>query len=134
MAWTLGSATHGWIGDGEGAVARARRAFQVSPFGPFVFFTKHMLAQGLYVSGDYKEAVAFGQQAAARNGLLTSNLRTLAASLVATGDVEAAHDVARRVMEIEPGFRLSAFAARTPFCRDVLRLYIPRLRAAGLPE
>ena len=39
MAWTLSSATSGWIGEGERAVQHAIRALQLSQLDPFTFFT-----------------------------------------------------------------------------------------------
>ncbi len=134
LAWAYSSATRGWLGDGPRAVEHARRALRLSPRDPFAFFMEHMLSQAYYVSGDYREAVAWGRRAAARNGMLTSNLRTLAASLAALGDAEGAREVARRLLAVEPGFRLGSFAARTPMRREVLEQLIPRLRAAGLPD
>jgi tetratricopeptide (TPR) repeat protein len=134
MAWTLSSTTAGWMGDGERAVAHASRAMQLSPLDPFAFFTEHMLAQGHYVKGDFEQAIAWGRRAASHNSMLTSNLRTLAAALVAHGDIDAAHDVARRVLVLDPDFRLKTFAARSAMSQRVLEIHIPRLRAAGLPD
>jgi class 3 adenylate cyclase/TolB-like protein/Tfp pilus assembly protein PilF len=134
MAWTLSSTTAGWIGDGERAVAHATRAMQLSPFDPFAFFAEHMLSQGHYVRGDFEQAIAWGRRAASHNGMLTSNLRTLAAALVAHGDIDAARDIARRILVLDPDFRLKTFAARSAMSRSVLEIYLPRLRAAGLPE
>lgn len=134
MAWTLSSTTAGWIGDGSRAVEHATRAMQLSPLDPFGFFTEHMLGQGHYINGDFEQAVAWGRRAAARNGMLTSNLRTLAAALVAYGDVEGARDIAQRILATDPQFSLTRFAARSPFARKILEVHIPRLRAAGLPD
>lgn len=134
IAWAYSSATRGWLGDGPRAVEHAWRALQLSPLDSFTFFTEHMLSQGYYVSGEYREAVAWGRRAAMRNGMLTSNLRTLAASLAALGDFEGAREIARRILAVEPAFKLGSFAARTPMGREVLEQLIPRLRAAGLPD
>jgi adenylate cyclase len=134
MAWALSSTTAGWVGDGERAVEHATRAMQLSPLDPFAFFSEHMLSQGHYISGNYEQAVAWGRRAAAHNGMLLSNLRTLAASLVALGDVDAARQVAQRVLATDPKFRLENFAKRSAMSAKVLETHIPRLRAAGLPD
>ena len=134
MAWTLGSATCGYLDDGARAVERAERALQLAPFSPFAFFGEHMLSQAHYVSGNFDAAAAWGRRAAARNPNLTSNLRTLAAALAAKGELDEARWIAKRVLAIEPEFRLSRFAARTPFIPAVLERHLPRLRAAGLPD
>lgn len=134
MAWALSSATHGWTGDGRLAVEHASQALRLSPQDPFAFFAEHMLSQGHYVAGDYPEAVRWGRRAAARNPRLTSNLRTLAAALVASGDRDGAREVAGRVLRVEPSFSLRRFVARTPFCEELRDLHASRLRAAGLPD
>jgi TolB-like protein len=134
MAWVLSSATHGWTGDGVMAVEHAERALRISPFDPFAFFIEHMISQGHYVAGAHEAAVEWGRRAVARNARLTSNLRTLAAALVATGRREAARAVAARVMQIEPGFRLGHFASRTPFEPGIRAVHVARLREAGLPD
>lgn len=134
MAWTLSSTTAGWIGDGERAVRHATRALQLSPRDPFAFFAEHMLSQGHYISGDFEQAVAWGRRAAARNGMLTSNLRTLAGALVASGDIEGAREIARRILLADPHFRLGNFAARSAMSPKILELHVPRLRMAGLPD
>ncbi len=134
MAWTLSSATSGWVGEGERAVQHAIRALQLSPLDPFTFFTEHMLSQGHYISGNFEQAVRWGRRAAARNGMLTSNLRTLAAALVASGDVEGAREIARRILVADPQFRLSSFATRSAMAPKILEFHVPRLRTAGLPD
>jgi adenylate cyclase len=133
IAWTLSSTTAGWIGDGKRAVEHATRALQLSPLDPFAFFTEHMLSQGHYINGDFESAVTWGRRAAARNGRLTSNLRTLAAALVAVGNIAEAREIGRRVLEIEPSFTLRSFIARTPIKPALLTAHIPRLQEAGLP-
>jgi tetratricopeptide (TPR) repeat protein len=133
MAWTLSSTTSGWIGDGKRAVEHARRALQLSPFDPFAFFAEHILSQGHYVNGEYEEAVAWGRRAATSNPSLASNLRTLAASLVALGEVDEARKIGQRILAADPEFRLAAFASRSAMAPTVLNGFMSRLRSAGLP-
>ena len=134
LAWTLSSTTHGWTGDGSRAIAHAERALKLSPFDPFVYFAQHMLSQGHYVAGNYQEAVSWGKKAAAGNGRLTSNLRTLTAALVASGDLAGARECAAALLTIEPGFRLSDFIRRTAFGPALREPHAARLRVAGLPD
>lgn len=134
MAWALSSATAGYLCEGERAVQHAEQALRLSPRDPFAFFAEHMLSQAHYVAGDWTQAVTWGRRAAARNGLLTSNLRTLAAALVQGGAIEEARAVAHRMLAIDPTFSLTSFAAQSPMQPDQLHLHVPRLRAAGLPD
>lgn len=134
LVWALSSATHSWTGNGALAVQHAEHALRLSPLDPFAFFAEHMLSQGHYVAGDHESAVKWGRSAAARSPMLTSNFRTLAAALVALDRLDEAREIARRMLEIEPGFSVRRFAQRTalgPLVRDA---YAARLRAAGLPD
>lgn len=134
MAWTLSSATRGYLGEGPTAVLRADHGLQLSPRGPHVVYHEHILSQAHYINGNYDEAVAWGRRAAKHNDRLTSNLRCLAAALVATGQIEEARQVGRRLLELDPGMALTSFAARTPLRGHYRDAFIERLRAAGLPD
>ena len=134
MAWTLSSVTRGFLGQGPTAVLRAERGLQLSPRGPHVVYHEHILSQAHYINGNYDEAVAWGRRAARSNERLTSNLRCLAASLVATDQMEEARSVAKRLLEFDPGMTLTAFAKRTPLQGETRDTFVERLRAAGVPD
>jgi TolB-like protein/class 3 adenylate cyclase len=107
IAWAMSGATRGYVGDSARAVEHAERAIRLSPLDPMAFMFEHLLSQAHYIAGNTALAVEWGRKSAANNGLLTSNLRTLAASLMAEGEVEAATRVARRLLAVDPQFRLS---------------------------
>jgi len=134
LAWTMSSATCGYLGQGAIAVLRAEHGLRLSPLDSHVFFHEHILSQAHYINGNYDEAIVWARKAAQHNGRLTSNLRVLAASLVAVGKTGEATDVARQLLAVEPRFRLRAFAARTPLRGAVRDTFVDRLRAAGLPD
>jgi adenylate cyclase len=54
--------------------------------------------------------------------------------LIAINRTKEAREVANRHAEIVPGFRVSAWAARTPMQGDIKKQRIIRLLAAGMPE
>jgi adenylate cyclase len=134
LAWTMSSATCGYLGQGAIAVLRAEHGLRLSPLDSHVFFHEHILSQAHYINGNYDEAIAWGRKAAQHNARLTSNLRVLAASLVAVGKTDEAAEVARQLLAVEPRFGLRAFAARTPLRGAILDTFVDRLRAAGLPD
>ena len=134
LAWTMSSATCGYLGQGATAVLRAEHGLRLSPLDSHVFFHEHILSQAHYINGNYDEAIAWARKAAQHNGRLTSNLRILAAGLVAVGKTEEAAVVARQLLAVEPRFGLRAFAARTPLRGPVRDALVERLRAAGLPD
>jgi adenylate cyclase len=133
-AWSLSSLPFAYLGDAGTAVTRAERALRLSPLGPEAYWHEHFLSLALYVGGRYEEAVAWGKLSAAHASTNSSNLRTLAASLVANGEVEAAREVAARLMQLVPNFNLQDFHRRTHFRGDFALMHLSRLRQAGLPE
>ncbi len=134
MAWTMSSATYGYLGEGATAVLRAEHGLRLSPLDSHVFMHEAILSQAHYINGNYDEAIAWGRKSAQHNPQLTSNLRVLTASLVAVGKVDEAREMARELLSVEPTFGLRAFAARTPLRGAILDILVDRLRAAGLPE
>jgi tetratricopeptide (TPR) repeat protein len=134
QAWTLSAVSHSWTGKGGLGVEHATHAMRLSPHDPFVFFTEHALSQSHYVLGNHDVAIAMARNVARLKPSLTSNLRTLTASLVAAGQMPAARDMATQILAIQPNFRLAAFAQQTPLDQPVRDIFVERLRLAGLPE
>lgn len=134
MAWTMSSATRGFMGDGPLAVEHAERGQRLAPSDPYTFWHEGILAQAHYVAGDYDQAVAWARSAVAQNRSIRFTLRTLIASLVAQGRPAEAAAAARQLLAVQPDFRLGTYAPRCPFVQPILGDWIGRLREAGLPE
>jgi adenylate cyclase len=134
LAWTLSSATFGYVGDGPQAVRRAEAGVRLSPLDSHAYFAQHILSQAYYINGNYKDALYWGERSFVGNPRLTSNLRILASSKVALGRSEEARADVDRHRVIEPGFRLFVWARRTPLQQGVTASMIERLSAAGMPD
>ncbi|HYD07856.1 MAG TPA: tetratricopeptide repeat protein, partial [Reyranella sp.] len=134
MAWTLSSVTRGFLNHGAIAVARAERGVQLCPRGPHQVYHEHILSQAHYVNGTYDDAVQWGRRAFRHNERLTSNLRSFIASLVATGQIDEARQVAKRLMQYDPTMNLTDFARRTPLPGTLRDVFVERLRTAGIPD
>jgi adenylate cyclase len=134
MAWTMSSATCGFVGDGPTAVTRAERGVRLSPLDTHTFWHEGILAQAHYVNGDYEQAVVWARRAAGRNDSIRFTTRTLIASLAALGRREEAAMAAQHLMKLQPEFRLGPYAKRCPFRNPVLDKWIAGLRSAGLSE
>jgi DNA-binding winged helix-turn-helix (wHTH) protein/tetratricopeptide (TPR) repeat protein len=132
--WMWSVPTFAYMGNAEEAIRRGDFALRLSPEDPLLFRYQHFLSIAHYVAGDLEGAVTWAEKSFRRNPRYTSNLRTLAAALSGLGRFEEARDVARRVLELEPGFRVgpmvARYAARRP---EVRELYGRRLVEAGLP-
>ena len=133
-AWSLNSLTCQYLGHTEIAVPRAELAVRLSPIGPDAFWHEHVLSQAHYVRGNYADAVSWGRMSAAHNGGNLSNLRSLIASFVAAGETDEAREVARRMLQVDPEFRLTNFRARTPLRGEIRERFVEHLRRAGLPD
>jgi adenylate cyclase len=134
MAWTMSSATCGYIGDGEQAVRRAEQGVRLSPLDAHTFWHEGILAQAHYVAGNYEQALAWARSAVGRNRSIRFVTRTLIASLSALGETEEAAEAARHLMTLQPDFRLGVYQKRCPFQSPILEGWIGHLRAAGLPD
>jgi adenylate cyclase len=134
MAWTMSSATCGYVGDGRLAVERGEQGVRLSPQDARTFWHEGLLAQAHYVNGNFEQALEWGRSAVGRNGSIRFNVRTLIATLSALGRKDEAANAARHLMRIQPEFRLETYARACPFRGDALDTWIARLRMAGLPD
>lgn len=136
LAWTFSAASLAYTGQGARAVQQAERSLRLSPFDRAIFFMHSNLCLANYANETFAEAVTWGRRSEAENPLFTANYRLLAGSLVASGELGEARQVAARMLALEPGFKVSEWArTRQPF-RDPAagRLYAERLLAAGFPK
>jgi adenylate cyclase len=109
FAWSRSSPTFSYIGDTTDARRRAEMALRLSPFDPDTFFTHCALGLAAYTEGDYATAVTWGRRSYAKTRLYTANLRFLAASLAANGQIEDARSIGHSLRKLEPGFTVRKF-------------------------
>jgi adenylate cyclase len=136
VAWILSSATLSYIGDAEQAVRRAEHGLRLSPFDQNLFIFYMFLNLAYYAKGEFQDSVKWGRMSFEENGLYTANHRVLIAGLVGLGQLEEAREVAARMIQIEPAFRLKTYERTLqPFRHaQIKERYMQHLRAAGLPE
>jgi class 3 adenylate cyclase/TolB-like protein/tetratricopeptide (TPR) repeat protein len=134
MAWTMSSATRGYMGDGETAVRHGEQGLRLSPLDARLFWHEGLLGQAHYVEGNYEKALEWVTSALSRNRSIRYNYRTLIATLVALGRGEEATEVAQTFLRLQPDFRLGPYSQNCPFVPKILAPWLARLRAANLPE
>ena len=134
VAWIRSSPTYAYIGDPDEAVRRVEEGLRLSPLDPHIFLPHAFLNLAHYVGRDYDTAIRWGRRAREENPQYTANLRILAASLAAAGNVEEAREASRALLTADPAFEVGRFVAtyaiRDPDRRDRLARH---LRLAGLP-
>ena len=132
MIWS--SPTYAYLGETAQAVRRAERAIALSPEDPFMFRYQHFLGIAHYAAGNYEEAAYWGNRSGRANPHYTSNLRMTSAALVGLGRAKEARPLVEKILELEPGFRVSPMIARHAFRDEKLRETFGRqLVEAGLP-
>jgi adenylate cyclase len=134
IAWSMSSATCGFIGNGALAVDRAQRSMRLAPQDAVRFWYEAILGQAYYVDGNYEEAVTWAQRAVGRNGAVVFALRTLTASLMALEKLAEASAAGRQLLRAQPLFSMARYEKLCAFKGEVRTVWLKRLRAAGLPE
>ncbi len=136
LAWIFRSATASYLGTGTDAVSYAERALRLSPFDHDIFFFYTFLSLAHYANGSYADAVKWGRIAMNENPSYTACLRILAGAHAAAGQADKAQEVARRLLELEPEFRLRSYSTtRQPFRNaELADRFMAHLREAQLPE
>ena len=134
MAWILSSGVYSYTGQTKAAIERAEMGMRLSPVDTQSFFYLLFLALAHYVNGTYDESIIWARKSASLNPRLVSNLRWLIASLVAIGHLDEARHFAQKLLEVNPGFRLSAYSTWSPLRLDLRTQLIERLHKAALPE
>ena len=135
FAWGIGGSTYCFLGKSDEAIERLRNAWRLSPFDPLNFWFCTVAGLAEFVAGRYDQAIGWLRKSQRLNPRFSACNRTLAASLALAGDLEGARAAAKRVLAVQPGFRVSVFTSWYPLRRPGdLDRFAEGLRLAGLPE
>jgi tetratricopeptide (TPR) repeat protein len=132
----VGAHIHGWSGDPALAEDYANRALRLSPFDPLGFHA--YLAQGNVRIRErrYDDAATYCARAVHANPRFSSIYAYQAAPLAMAGRIDEAKLVARRLLELEPTFRIEPLLKflATFVHPEIMNGLAVGLRKAGLPE
>ena len=135
IAWLRSSATFSYIGETREARRRADIGLRLSPYDAHVFYSYAIVALASYAAGDYADAAQWARRSAALSPRFTANLRFLAASLAASGQIDEARKAGLDLLRVHPTFRAMRFAEGHAFKDPAKRrLFGEHLVTAGLPE
>jgi len=135
FAWGMSGITYGYLGEGEKALERFRRAWRLSPFDPFSYF--YLVGAGMaeFVSGRFDGAVVWLRKTLRVNPRFLPGHRHLVTALANAGRLSEARDAAKELLALEPGFSVLTLASWYPLRRaENLERYVAGLREAGLPD
>ncbi|MGI9592242.1 MAG: tetratricopeptide repeat protein [Myxococcota bacterium] len=113
------------------AIPLAQQAIRLSPVAQT--FLPEVLATAHYLAGQHEEALATAQQTLSLAPDNVDARVVLVASLVETGRLDAAAEIAREILALDPDFSVARFAGSQPY-RDpaVLDRLVDALRRAGV--
>jgi len=120
-------------GDAFGAIKTAREALSLRMIYPPPLI--NVLATAYRDNGDVDRSIRTAREAADLDPRHSDALVTLCSDYVLAGQDDEARRVARRIVEIDPEFRVSSYANKLPY-RDATQVtaIVETLRSAGLPE
>jgi TolB-like protein len=125
-----------WMGEPEAAVAHLMYAMRLSPVDPLMPLMQVATAHAHFFAGRYTEASSWANAALRGTPKLLPALRIGASADAFAGQLEPARKAVARLLQINPGERVSNLEAiYGPYRRqDDAWRYGEGLRRAGLPE
>ncbi len=132
FAWGLRGWTYRVVGKPEEAIRSFERAVRLSPFDPLLFVRLTGMGVAFIGLGRFDEAVAAAKKALSQNRTFAAAYRCLTTALAHLGREAEAREAAACLLELEPDFRISEWAARSGRRHDD-QMFIDGLRKAGLP-
>lgn len=132
-----GALIYNLAGEFKVAEEHAKRALRLSPFDPVAYVAHLALGCVCMQTGDFAQAAACFAQALQANPRMSDIHAYYAASLALDGRLDLARESARKLLELEPGFRIgtSVFAGMAKFAGGaVVEPFVKGLRLSGLPD
>ncbi len=132
----FGAHIHAYKGDAALAEDYATRALRLSPFDLEAFHTFEALGMLRIRDQRFDEAAMNFAKAAQANARFSALYVFHAAALALAGRMEESKSLARRVLELEPNFRVGPYERIAPamMLPELWRPILAGMRQAGLPE
>jgi len=130
--WDQRSWTYQYAGRAEEAIESFHHTIRLSPLDPMLYSRHAGMGIALLRLNRFEEAVAAANRALRQDQTWSTTYRCLAAALAHLGRDAEAREAAARLLEIEPGFRISEWVARAGKWQSTQ--FLEGLSKAGLPE
>jgi tetratricopeptide (TPR) repeat protein len=134
LAWLYLATLQGWRGEGIDAAASAEQALRLSPLDPMKYYFDSLAGAAMLGAGRYELAIELSQRSLRSNRSHLSTLRVLGMAQALSGDVDAARDTVRALLEKDPKFNVAMFLRVSPWrVSPQATLLAAALREAGVP-
>jgi TolB-like protein/class 3 adenylate cyclase/Flp pilus assembly protein TadD len=135
VAYFLGSHVHAFCGDTATSRDYARKGLRLSPFDPLSWIGHQSLGLSDLREGLYDEAAAHFAKAIQINPRFSFIQLERTAALAMAGRADEASGTARRLLELEPGFRTSGIVGFLSFVKpELIDALSKGAQRAGLPD
>ena len=134
MAWTEAGWTNRFCARPKQAIECIERAVELSPRDPAEYDRLQVRAGALIQLGDYDQAISAARRSIRMNSNMAGTYRILIAALALSGRIDEARSSCKRLLEIEPAFRISDWDARMRWVPRAKAAMLKGLRLADLPE
>lgn len=135
IAWLFSGLAHTYAGHHDEAIRRIRYARRLSPLDPHAFFFEMGLTLSLSLSGDDRQAVEHGRNAAVLNPSFSSTFKAYLSALGFVENQQGTKQILAQLLNLEPAFTISNALKRSPLVRQEDRAkFSEGLRLSGLPE
>lgn len=133
LAWLLTGTLKAFQDNGEEALEASERALLLSPLDPLRYFYDSLAASAAVTAGKYERAIDLAKRSLKANRTHTSTYRALAIAQSLSGQMDDARNTVLRLLQLEPGFTVTQFLARTPAQGALAAMVADALLRAGLP-
>jgi adenylate cyclase len=134
MAGLAFAMVRGYQGDAAAFEYHCSQAVALSPLDPAIHVHMSMLASARLSAGRPEEAIDAAARALRSNATYTTAHLMMTAAQAMAGNIDAARESAARVLELEPDFSVSRYAAEfSGRCPPNMKQRKAALRSAGLP-
>jgi adenylate cyclase len=134
LAWLFLSVVQGFKGEGDAALRSAETALALSPLDPMRHYYYALAASAAVAAGQSHKAIALAQQALLANRNHLPTLRALTVAQAESGDVAAARETSKRILELAPQFTVAGYVTNAPKGAEATRQRYARVFSdVGLP-
>ena len=135
LAWLFASARHAYEDRGGEAINSAMTALSLSPLDPMRYYYLAFAAYAALIAKRYTESTELARESIKANCTHAPTFRAMTIAQALSGQMQEARLSAKRMLAVEPGFRLRRFRAEYPGARSRhATLHFDALREAGVPE
>jgi len=134
LAFGFSSIVRAWLGEDRVAIEHATMGIRLSPYDQLIHVPYVGLTFANLFTGNFAQAISAASRAAASSPRFSVPRYLHAVALVHLGRLEEAKEMAKVVLELQPGFTITGLLATNFTMPERLQMLREALHLAGLPK